>query len=276
MKDKHGKPPNGGRDILDRALEIAGCSFAEVPPVRVDRVMMPDGSAKEFRATKPGRGEFANMARERWSILEIMTIFQMLYLPGSIRDPKGILAWNAAEFRKLAQLATPEETRNFRETLHGLYQSALMTLGASAAMDGDMKGDIAGRTRYTINGLKLEIEKKQGDAKQLDRIEAWVMSTGALVKAHLLPRSADLEVTQKQLSEMLETLNARVGVRQIQRWEKYIKTDGQKGIKPPDGYTMQTRLTLKTATAWAETFAATKGRQLRTKVSFEARYGGRH
>jgi hypothetical protein len=92
-------------------------------------------------------------------------------------------------------------------------------------------------------------------------------------KAHIIPRTSNYAVTQKALSLLLEKFNAKVTERQIKRWEQFIKTNGRKGTKPPDGYTLETRKTLAGATAWAQRYAALESGILNTKISLEKRFG---
>ena len=92
-------------------------------------------------------------------------------------------------------------------------------------------------------------------------------------KAHIIPRTSNYAVTQKALSQLLEKFNAKVTERQIKRWEQFIKTNGRKGTKPPDGYTLETRKTLAGATAWAKNYADLEKGRLNTKVSLEKRFG---
>ena len=99
--------------------------------------------------------------------------------------------------------------------------------------------------------------------------------TGRLVLNHMTPRPGDYEVTQIALSKILEGLGAGVTVKTIQRWEKYLATNGKEGTKPPDGYTLQTRQTLAGATAWARAYAAREKSKLNTRVSLDRLTGGR-
>ncbi len=100
-------------------------------------------------------------------------------------------------------------------------------------------------------------------------------TTGRIVLNHMTPRPGDYEIKQKQLSEILEGLNAKVTVKTIQRWETYLKTSGKRGTKPPEGYTLETRRTLAGATSWAQTYAEREKSKLNTKVSLERLTGGR-
>ncbi len=90
--------------------------------------------------------------------------------------------------------------------------------------------------------------------------------TNILVQAFIPPRPSDYECSEKNLEQILTRLNVKRTVRQIRRWEDYIRTSGEEGTKPPSGYTLQTRLTLASATAWAEAFAVKEKAKLRTKT----------
>ena len=118
----------------------------------------------------------------------------------------------------------------------------------------------------------------EGEAKEkLDVILSAIKSTQTTVTAHFAPRTADYQVTQEQLARMLTARNCPKTEKTIQRWEKYLQTNGMgKDVtKPPTGYTLQTRLTDKTAAAWVEAYTASDTAKLNTKISFEARFGGR-
>lgn len=122
--------------------------------------------------------------------------------------------------------------------------------------------------RETNKGIN-ELGEKQ------DRAADVAAQTNALVKAHMTPRPADYKVTQGQLCDILAGLNCARTEMTIQRWEKYLSTDGSEGTKPPSGYTLQTRLTSEAATAWAKSFAAAEKSKLNVKCSLERLTGGR-
>lgn len=124
------------------------------------------------------------------------------------------------------------------------------------------------------NGNPKEVMAELGEIK--GEIKDGVAQTNALIKAHMTPRPADYVVTQGQLCAILDGLNCGRGVKTISRWEKYLSTDGREGTEPPDGYTLQTRLTLTSATAWAQSFASAEKSKLNVKCAFdERRMGGR-
>lgn len=126
--------------------------------------------------------------------------------------------------------------------------------------------------------MMREMKEEAHDAKvAAEQAKDTAEGTQTIVKAHLPPRPADYQVTQDQLSGMLKAKNCPKTVKQIQRWEKYLQTGGtgKDVTQPPKGYTLQTRLTLQTATAWVDSYAAQDIGKLKTKISFEERYGGR-
>ena len=145
----------------------------------------------------------------------------------------------------------------------------------------------------TLDELERSIPKADGVfaemRKGFDKINAALQAQGAdvkrgadaaerseaLVRAHVAPRPGDCAVTQKQMADILARLNVKGCVRTIQRWEKYLSTGGREGDKPPEGYTLQTRLTLESATAWAKHYAAQEKSKLNVKVSLEGLTGGR-
>ena len=63
-------------------------------------------------------------------------------------------------------------------------------------------------------------------------------------------------------------LESGTGVRLIQLWEQYLKSGGAKGTQPPDGYTLATRQTLASASAWVEYHVAHKKSRLKTGETF--------
>ena len=124
---------------------------------------------------------------------------------------------------------------------------------------------------YFITQEQLDrIEKRQ------DEMNGKVEDTNSLIRAHVLPRPADYAVSTDDLSKILERLEIKRGKRTIERWEQYITTNGEKGAQPPDGYTLQTRLTLESASAWAADFANKEKSKLNTKISLERLTGGRN
>lgn len=94
---------------------------------------------------------------------------------------------------------------------------------------------------------------------------------GAAVTALIPPRPADCQCSVRQLEKILGKLRIRRCERQIRRWEKYLVSGGRDGTKPPMGYTLQTRLTIASATAWAQSYAAHEKGKLSAKTFFDER-----
>ena len=90
--------------------------------------------------------------------------------------------------------------------------------------------------------------------------------TKSIVESLVVPRPSDYECSEKALSQILGRLNAGKSERQIRRWEKFIETCGKEGSQPPSGYSLQTRLTVASATAWAQSYANLEKAKLTTKT----------
>lgn len=123
-----------------------------------------------------------------------------------------------------------------------------------------------GEVQGEAHGAKVAAEAAEDRAEE----------TKSLVKAHLTPRPADYKVTQDQLSEMLKAKNCPKDKRTIIRWEKYLSGNLKNGTKPPEGYTLQTRLTLESANAFVDFYCANEKSKLNTRISFEALTSGRN
>lgn len=131
------------------------------------------------------------------------------------------------------------------------------------ALDAFHRARLAAQIAPDHNGEILAAIKAEGE------------ETRSVIRAHFPNRQADCQVTQEQLAKLLAGMNCPKDRKTINRWEKYLETNGKEGNKPPAGYTLQTRLTLQAATAWADSYAAAENGKLKTKISFEARFGGR-
>ena len=128
------------------------------------------------------------------------------------------------------------------------------------APEGTPEAGASDLKQAEIIGRLEDIQQGVSDSVEIGR------QTNMLVQAYVPPRPNDYECSGKNLEQILTRLNVKRGVRQIRRWEDYIRTSGEDGTKPPSGYTLQTRLTLASATAWAETFATKEKAKLRTKT----------
>ena len=90
--------------------------------------------------------------------------------------------------------------------------------------------------------------------------------TKSIVESFILTRPSDYGCSEQDFARILEKLNVRRTERQIRRWEEYIRTCGKKGSQPPSGYSLQTRLTVASATAWAQSYANLEKAKLTTKT----------
>ena len=213
-------------------------------------------------------------------------------------DRKDIAAWNKW---KTEGARAARRVQNLDCALHAIQQSALLAIGANCY--ADCKRDDAriafsldakpyfGMTLTTLErtlppplvGMLQAIganARRGADAAESAQAAAEKAAedsetAGRLVLNHLTPRPGDYEVKQKQLSEILGRLNAKVTIKTIQRWEAYLKKGGKQGTKQPEGYTLETRRTLAGATTWAEKYAAREKSKLNTKVSLDRLTGGR-
>jgi len=71
-------------------------------------------------------------------------------------------------------------------------------------------------------------------------------------------RPDDKEVAQPDAARILTDAGYRVSARQIQNWDRYIKTNGVKGTQPPEGYRIELRTSFLTFNAWAQKTASHK------------------
>ena len=78
------------------------------------------------------------------------------------------------------------------------------------------------------------------------------------------PRPHDREVTQPDAAQILTDAGYKVSARQVQNWDRFIKTNGAKGTRPPDGYRIELRAQFPTFKAWAEN--AAKGKRMKTAL----------
>ena len=91
-----------------------------------------------------------------------------------------------------------------------------------------------------------------------------------------LPRKEDYIVDCKELAGMLAMADVPKSARQIERWDNYLRSAGMSGTQPPQGYNLNTRLTLEAAHAWVKSYAARETSKLKVKVGFDERYHRRH
>ena len=113
-----------------------------------------------------------------------------------------------------------------------------------------------GEVRNRLEGIQHVVVEGSEAAKE----------TKSIVESFVVPRPSDYECSEKALSQILGRLNVGKSERQIRRWEKYIETRGKEGSQPPQGYSLRTRLTLASATAWAQSYANLEKAKLTTKT----------
>ena len=141
------------------------------------------------------------------------------------------------------------------------------------ALSSRVAGSVCGSTSETGSGIsdlkrgQVEIKEKI-DGIQQDLSESLEVgrNTNAIAQAFMPPRPSDYACSIKNLEQILSRLDVTRSERQIRRWEDYILSSGANGTQPPSGYTLKTRLTVASATAWAETFATQEKARLRTRT----------
>lgn len=79
------------------------------------------------------------------------------------------------------------------------------------------------------------------------------------------PRASDREVHQELAAEILTEVGYSVSTRQVQNWERHINTRGEKGTKPPEGYSIELRNKYLDFIRWAE--MAAKERRMKRAVA---------
>ena len=181
---------------------------------------------------------------------------------------------DGGEAQQLALAVSPDE---FRARLTALLELDAATQQTAQAADGD---EIARKVADAVGGqlkpmLKPIANDAHGAKVAAEAAEDRAEETKSLVKAHLTPRPADYQVTQDQLSGMLKARNCPKDKRTIIRWEKYLRGDLENGTKPPEGYTLQTRLTINSVKVWLDTYTRQDIGRMKVKVSYEAMTGGR-
>ena len=168
-----------------------------------------------------------------------------------------------------AQAETKQAVVGVRDDVRELKPEIVR--GANAAESADAN---AAAAKTAAEGAKESAEGAEQVAKEskslVEIVVAGIDKAVNLIRACLAPRSVDCEVTIEQLSAMLAAkgLESGTGVRLIQLWEQYLKSGGAKGTQPPDGYTLATRQTLASATAWVEYHVAHKKSRLKTGETF--------
>ena len=123
--------------------------------------------------------------------------------------------------------------------------------------------------------LKPIADDAHGAKTAAEQTKDTAEGTQTIVKAHMTPRPTDYQVTQDQLSGMLSARNCQKSRRTIIRWEKYLCGDLKNGTKPPEGYTLQTRLTLQSVNAFLDFYCPNEKSKLNTRISYDALTSGR-
>ena len=131
--------------------------------------------------------------------------------------------------------------------------------GANAA---ESAGANAAAAKTAAEGAKESAEGAEQVAKEskslVEIVVAGIDKAVNLIRACLAPRSVDCEVTIKEFCDMLwERAGVDRDVRTVQLWEQYLKSGGEKGQKPPQGYTLTTRQNKLIAAAWIKTYGHT-------------------
>lgn len=152
-----------------------------------------------------------------------------------------------------------------------ILQSMASIRSAADSLQIATKEDVAAMCA----GQSSIMEKIDGiDHRVAEGIEA-TRQVGAAVTALVPPRPADLQCSERELEEILGNFGVKRGERQIRRWEEFLLNGGKSGSKPPMGYTLQTRLTIAAATAWARSFANHEKGKLSAKTFFDERFSRR-
>ena len=226
-----------------------------------------------------------------WTIREI-TFFKLFTHGGKFSPPDGSWTINYAGY--VAE--TAEGMGNLIRLFDSLHAEVWAYMGAMLFVNKDAKqhnmnllqnaDDLMDNTLIAlikklppdVHAGLLSIFREEFDQmkKKQDEMNGKVEDTNSLIRAHVLPRPADYAVSTDDLSKILERLEIKRGKRTIERWEQYITTNGKNGVQQPDGYTLQTRLTLQSATAWATDFANKEKSKLNAKISLERLTGGRN
>ena len=160
---------------------------------------------------------------------------------------------------------------------------------AAERFDSNIAGDVAQIERILEmppNTIAMQIQagfaalKEQGAetlaaahaaAEEATRAADNSEQTRRTVENFTAPRPSDYQVSQAGLSQLLAMKDVATTVRQIQRWEQYLRKNGKSGSKPPDGYTLQTRLTTLGAGLWVEAYAARERGKLTTRNYLDER-----
>ena len=126
----------------------------------------------------------------------------------------------------------------------------------------DAEGTDSAKVKDSLETIK-ETQVEHGDflinaGRVLNEIKA-------NTQPHTPPRASDREVPQPLAAQILTDAGYSVTTRQVQNWEHYINTRGEKGTKPPEGYSIELRNKYLDFKRWAE--SAAKGRRMKRAVA---------
>ena len=115
------------------------------------------------------------------------------------------------------------------------------------------------------NGLEL---LKEGQSEQGDFLIGLGQTVNEIdrnTRHGAVGRGSDLEVSQPVAAQILTGAGLRISERQIQNWERYIRTNGAEGTQPPEGYRLTLRADFESFNAWAKQAAA--GRRMKRALA---------
>jgi hypothetical protein len=226
--------------------------------------------------------------RANWTIDEVL-FFKHFTHCGTFSPPGG--AWRI-EYPCGYIASTAQGMANLVALFDKLQAEAWAYMGAR--LYADMKSDTPSAAllcdSYRFGGLTLsalvqtlpanwqgQVSKllKQGEANAatLAGIDATTRATDGKVDA-LMGRGADFAVKPSRMAQLITAALAKEGNhkgitgRTVENWAAYLKTGGEKGTRPPAGFTLNTLRTLETATEFAAQYAAGDARRLKVDMAF--------
>ena len=147
--------------------------------------------------------------------------------------------------------------------------------GKNEMMERILKGieklDV-GMAKQRAQGDRLEAQVEANGAT-LAGIDATTRATDGKVDA-LIGRGADFAVKPSHMAQLITAALAKEGNhkgitgRTVENWVAYLKTGGEKGTRPPAGFTLNTLRTLETAAEFAAQYAAGDARRLKVDMAF--------
>ena len=147
--------------------------------------------------------------------------------------------------------------------------------GKNEMMERILKGieklDV-GMAKQRAQGDRLEAQIEANGAT-LAGIDATTRATDGKVDA-LVGRGADNAVKPPHMAQLITAALKKVGNhkgvtgRTVENWVAYLKTGGEKGTRPPAGFTLNTLRTLEAAADFAAKYADAEARRLRVDIAF--------